>query len=69
MRMRALVPWYNSDHEGRVEVGDQFEASPHRARDLERLGLALPTLSETTKIVVMADPPATAKSRRQSNRS
>jgi hypothetical protein len=66
--MRALRAWYNGDHEGDVQVGDEFEASPYRARDLERLTLAIPVVGETEKIVVRADAPAApaTKARRQS---
>jgi hypothetical protein len=71
MRMRALTSWYNSDHEGQVQSGDYFDATPYRARELERLSLAVPALSDTEKVVVRADPPPVSpmKARRQSSRS
>ena len=68
MRMRALRAWFNADFEGDVQIGDEFNASPYRSRDLERLSLAIPVVGETEKIVVRADAPAipTTRARRQS---
>jgi hypothetical protein len=56
--MRALRSWINLEHEGRVDAGDEFEASQLRADDLRRLGLADYAMSETRKVRVFADPPA-----------
>jgi hypothetical protein len=64
MQLRALRPWYNSDHEGEVDVGQFFEASDYRARDLIRNGLAVPATGPNGKIHVPADPPPPARPRR-----
>ena len=57
MRLRALRPWYNPDHEGQVEPGQCFEASEYRSRDLIRAGLAMVDPDENQKITVPHDPP------------
>jgi hypothetical protein len=58
MHLTALRPWFNGDHEGRVEPGQSFEASEYRAKELIRAGLAImAALPETTKIKVPSDPP------------
>ena len=56
--MRATADWYNGDHEGRVERGQEFETSEYRATELERVGLAVRAISETRKTRVVADEPA-----------
>ena len=55
--MRAMSDWYNSEHEGHVERGQEFETSEYRATDLVRAGLAMYAISEVRKTVVEADPP------------
>jgi hypothetical protein len=55
--MRAMSDWYNSEHEGHVERGQEFETSEYRATDLVRAGLAMYAISEVRKTVVTADPP------------
>jgi hypothetical protein len=57
MLMQAIRPWFNPDHEGQIEPGDQFECGPLRAQELEAQGLALPAVSDTAQIVVRADNP------------
>jgi len=56
MRMRAIKSWMNKDFEGLVQPDDEFEASEYRAKELIRIGLAIPCLSETEKVRVQADP-------------
>ena len=56
--MRALSSWYNRDHEGWVDRGQEFEASEYRALDLVTADLAVYAVSETQKIKVTADPPS-----------
>jgi hypothetical protein len=65
MLMEALKAWFNPDHEGRVSPGQRFEATDYRARELSRAGLAVPVMSETRKIRVIADPPQVAPKRRR----
>ena len=55
--MRATADWFNGEHEGQVESGQEFEASEYRASELERAGLAVRALSETKPTRVTADPP------------
>jgi hypothetical protein len=55
--MRAMRPWMNREHEGMVQVGQEFETSEYRASELSRLGLAVYAVSETEKVKVTADPP------------
>ena len=55
--MRATADWYNGDHEGHVERGQEFETSEYRAMELEQAGLAVRALSETKKTRVLADKP------------
>jgi len=59
MRMMAIRPWRNFDHEGVVEPGFRFEAGHIRAQELERLGLAVraPALRDGETVVVRADGP------------
>jgi hypothetical protein len=57
MLMQALKPFTNWDYEGQVQPGQKFEATPYRARELERNGLAVPAMSDTQKVRVVADPP------------
>jgi hypothetical protein len=57
MLLKALKPWFNRDHEGAVDVGQCFEASEYRARELIRAGLAEVAVNETGKIKITADPP------------
>lgn len=57
MQMLALKPWINAAHEGVVEPGQFFEATPLRAQELEAAGLAVPAVDETKPIKVVADPP------------
>jgi hypothetical protein len=52
-----MTAWYNGDHEGHVERGQEFETSEYRATDLVRAGLAMYAISEVRKTVVTADPP------------
>ena len=47
--MRATADWYNADHEGQVERGQEFEASEYRATELEMAGLAVRALSEKNR--------------------
>jgi len=65
MRMRALKSWYNRDHEGMVQPDDEFEAPEYRARELERLGLAIPCLPPVVRIVADPVPPAEPARRRR----
>lgn len=60
MRLQALKPWVNLDHEGRVEPGQIFEASDYRASELIRGNLAMPA-TVSTKIKITADPPQKPK--------
>ena len=60
MRLRALRPWYNSDHEGHIDVNQFFDAGEYRAGELIRAGLAEVALEEGAKIRVTADPPPVA---------
>jgi len=55
--MRALSSWFNRDHEGMVDRGDEFETSEYRAAELVNDGLAAYAVSETEKTKVTADPP------------
>ena len=55
--MRATADWYNADHEGQVERGQEFETSEYRATELEMAGLAVRALSETKPTRVVADEP------------
>jgi hypothetical protein len=48
VRMKALRPWANRDHEGQVSDGDEFDATEDRARELERIQFA-------TRIAVEAE--------------
>jgi hypothetical protein len=62
IRMVALKPWFNADHEGSINPGQEFESPPSRARDLIRLGLAIAAIGDGSKIKVVAEPaPATVK--------
>jgi hypothetical protein len=65
MLMEALKAWVNLEFEGRVSPGQHFEASEYRARELSRSGLAIPVMSETTKIRITADPPKVPLKRRR----
>jgi hypothetical protein len=56
MRMKALRPWINWDHEGIVHAGQFFEATERRARELRLSGLAEPSLEGAT-VMVVPDPP------------
>jgi hypothetical protein len=58
VRMIALKPWINSDEEGSVSPGTEFEARESRARELRRAGLAIPAVGDGSRIKVKADPPA-----------
>lgn len=55
--MRATADWYNADHEGQVERGQEFETSEYRATELEMAGLAVRALSEKKPTRVVADEP------------
>jgi hypothetical protein len=48
----------NREHEGLVQVGQEFGTSEHRAAELARMGLAVYCVSDTFKTRVVADPPA-----------
>lgn len=61
MRLKALKPWYNPDHEGHVEPDQFFEASDYRAGELIRAGLAIEAAGEDRKIHVTADHPPHAR--------
>jgi hypothetical protein len=52
-----MADWFNGEHEGQVERGQEFEASEYRATELERAGLAVRALSETKPTRVVADDP------------
>lgn len=55
VKMRALRPWRNPEHEGQVAVGDVFFATEQRARDLEKRDLAVRKV-EPPRVAVTADP-------------
>jgi hypothetical protein len=55
--LRAMSDWYNGDHEGHVERGQEFEASEYRATELVRAELAVYAISEKKPTRVTADPP------------
>jgi hypothetical protein len=57
MRLKALKAWYNADHEGSVEPGQEFEASDYRGDELVRSGLAVAAVGVNEKIKVSADAP------------
>jgi hypothetical protein len=58
MLMQALKPWVNHDREGIVEPGRQFETTEDRARELQRMGLAVPALANGKKVVIRVERPA-----------
>jgi hypothetical protein len=58
--VRAVRPWMNNEHEGLVDVGQEFETSEYRAAELVRMELAIYAVSDTIKIRVVADPPPPA---------
>lgn len=57
MLLKALKPWYNPEHEGHVEPGQEFEASEFRADELIRIGLATAAVGVGQKISVPHDEP------------
>lgn len=54
--MRAVRAWLNTQHEGAVDSGQIIMAPPQRARELERLELAVPIVEPTPRVIVHEDP-------------
>jgi hypothetical protein len=56
VRMRALRAWLNVQHEGAMDPGQIISVSPMRAKDLERLELAVRIVEPTPRVIVHEDP-------------
>lgn len=57
VRMRAVRAWMNSQHEGAVDPGQIIMVPSMRAKELERLDLAVRMVEPAnTRVVVHEDP-------------
>ena len=57
MLLKALKPWFNADHEGHVEPGQEIDPDEDRANELIRTGLAVAVVGVGKKIEVPHDEP------------
>jgi hypothetical protein len=56
VRMRAVRAWLNTQHEGAVDPGQIIMAPPLRAKELERLELAVRVVDPASRVIVHEDP-------------
>ena len=58
VRMRAVRAWLNTQHEGAVDPGQIIMAPPQRAKELERLELAVRMVDPASSRVIVHEDPA-----------
>jgi hypothetical protein len=56
--MRAVRAWLNTQHEGAVDPGQIIMAPPQRAKELERLELAVRMVDPASSRVIVHEDPA-----------